>query len=86
MTVAQPDSRDAQRKLLDEQIAAESQLPPPDLAADAQPVAVEERLRQLPRRPVAVVGIVENGLIRPLDPQVHLPERSRVIIVASERP
>jgi hypothetical protein len=43
-------------------------------------------LRQLPRRPVAVVGIVENGLIRPLDPQVHLPERSRVIIVASERP
>jgi hypothetical protein len=35
-------------------------------------------------RPVAVVGIVENGLIRPLDPGVKLPERARVIIVAAE--
>jgi hypothetical protein len=36
------------------------------------------------RRPVAVAGVVENGLVRPLDPTVHLPEHARVIIVASE--
>jgi hypothetical protein len=36
------------------------------------------------RRPVAVAGIVENGLVRPLDPAVKLPEHSRVIIVATE--
>jgi hypothetical protein len=33
---------------------------------------------------VAVAGIVENGLVRPLDTEVKLPEHSRVIIVASE--
>jgi len=33
---------------------------------------------------MAVAGVVENGLVRPLDPSVTLPERSRVIIVASE--
>jgi hypothetical protein len=33
---------------------------------------------------VAVAGVVENGLVRPLDPAVKLPERSRVIIVATE--
>jgi hypothetical protein len=36
------------------------------------------------RRPIAVAGVVENGLVRPLDPKVKLSERSRVIIVASE--
>ena len=84
MAVPQPDTRIAQRKLHDEQIAAEPPLPVPDLPADARPAPVEEHLRQRPRRPLAVMGIVENGLIRPLDPQVHLPERSRVIIVAVE--
>jgi hypothetical protein len=34
---------------------------------------------------VAMAGIVENGLVRPLDPGVKLPEHSRVIIVTSER-
>lgn len=85
MTVSQPDSRDAKRKLLDEEIAAEPQLPPPDSAADARPVPVEDHLRPIRRGPRAVLGIVENGLIRPLDPQMHLPEHSRVIIVASDR-
>jgi hypothetical protein len=28
--------------------------------------------------------VVENGLVRPLDPAVRLREHSRVIIVASE--
>ena len=37
------------------------------------------------RRPVAVVGVVENGLVRLLDPRVRLPEQSRVIVVAAER-
>jgi hypothetical protein len=32
----------------------------------------------------AVAGVVENGLVRPLDPAVKLAEHSRVIIVASE--
>jgi hypothetical protein len=33
---------------------------------------------------VAVVGIVENGLVRPLDPAVKLAEHTRVIIVTAE--
>ncbi|MGA2705884.1 MAG: hypothetical protein ABSH35_32980 [Isosphaeraceae bacterium] len=33
---------------------------------------------------VAVVGVVENGLVRLLDPRVRLPEQSRVIVVAAE--
>ena len=36
-------------------------------------------------RPMAVMGVVENGLVRPVDPRVKLPEHSRVIIVASEQ-
>jgi hypothetical protein len=44
---------------------------------------METHLRKS-RRPVAVAGIVENGLIRPLDPAVRLPEHARVIIVASD--
>jgi hypothetical protein len=37
-------------------------------------------------RPRAVAGVVENGLVRPLDPTVKLPEHARVIIVATEAP
>lgn len=36
------------------------------------------------RRPVAVAGVVENGVVRPVDPAVRLTERARVIIVATE--
>jgi hypothetical protein len=43
-----------------------------------------EALMASRRRPVALAGIVENGLVRPLDPAVHLPEHARVIIVATE--
>jgi hypothetical protein len=35
------------------------------------------------RRPIAVAGVVENGLVRPLDPAVKLQEHARVIIVAA---
>jgi len=57
---------------------------PPELPPGAAPSPVEAHLARLDWHPVAVAGIVENGLVRPLDPAVKLPERSRVIIVASE--
>jgi hypothetical protein len=77
------DDRTPARRLLDEQIAAEPPLPPPLLTPDAVPKPVESHLTK-GRRPVAVAGVVENGLVRPLDPNVHLPEQARVIIVATE--
>lgn len=81
---SQADQRSPGRRARDEQIAAEPQLPPLELPADAIPSLVEAHLARLRLRPVAVAGIVENGLVRPLDPAVKLPERARVIIVASE--
>ena len=84
MPSPQPDQRSDRRKFLDEQVSAEPPLPPPNLAADLQPMPVEEHLRRRRRRPLAVMGVVENGLVRPLDPQVKLPERAQVIIVSSE--
>ena len=77
------DERSTDRRNRDEQIADEPQLPPLDLPADATPCAVETHLSRLGKRPVAVAGIVENGLIRPLDPSVRLQEHARVIIVAA---
>lgn len=56
----------------------------PDLPPDAAPVAMEVHVGRLKRRPVAVAGVVENGLVRPIDPAVSLQEHSRVIIVTSE--
>ncbi|MGA2704597.1 MAG: hypothetical protein ABSH35_26310 [Isosphaeraceae bacterium] len=47
-----------------------------------QPRPLEEHLGH--RHPVAVVGVVENGVGRLLDPRVRLPEQSRVIVVAAE--
>ncbi len=83
MTAPAPDLRSPQRRASDEQIASEPPLPGPDLAADAVASPVETHLNSL-RRPMAVAGVVENGLVRPLDPSVKLPEHARVIIVASE--
>jgi hypothetical protein len=77
------DKRNPGRRARDEQIAAEPQLAPLELPADAAPSPIEAHLGRL-RRPLAVAGIVENGLVRPLDPAVKLAEHSRVIIVASE--
>jgi len=79
-----PDLRSPQRKILDEQIAAEPPLAIPDLPTGATPTPVEDHLRKLQRRPVALIGVVENGLVRLLDTNVNLPERSRVIVVATE--
>jgi hypothetical protein len=82
MTMPTPDQRSQSRKDQDELIAAEPPLPPPTLPPDATPLPVEAHLSRR-HRPVAVAGVVENGLVRPLDPDIKLPERSRVIIVAS---
>jgi hypothetical protein len=79
------DYRRGERKARDEQIAAEAPLEPPKLPVNAPTAPMETYLGQgKSRRPLAVAGIVENGLVRPLDPAVKLPEHSRVIIVASQ--
>jgi hypothetical protein len=78
------DQRSPERRMLDEQIAAVPQLAPLEISPGAPSSSVEAQLSRLPRHPLAVAGIVENGLIRLLDPAVKLPEHSRVIIVASE--
>jgi len=82
MPTPQPDLRSERRKALDEQLASEPHMPLPDIAPGDEPRPMEKYLRH--RRPVAVVGVVENGLVRLLDPLVRLPEQSRVIVVASE--
>jgi hypothetical protein len=78
------DQRSAERRARDEQIASEPLLAPLQLPPDAVPSPVEVHLAQLSARPLAVAGVVENGVVRPIDPAVRLPEHSRVIIVASE--
>ena len=57
---------------------------PLELPGDAPSSPVEDHLGRHRRRPLAVAGVVENGLVRPLDPAVKLREHSRVIIVATE--
>ena len=81
MPASVPDERSPQRKARDEKIAAEPHLPEPKLSSEAKPQPVETFLAR--HRPLAVPGVVENGLVRPLDPAIRLPEHSRVIIVAS---
>ena len=82
MLIPQPDLRSERRKALDEQLASEPHLPLPAIPPDEQPRPLEGHLRH--RHPVAFVGVVENGLVRLLDPRVRLPEQSRVIVVAAE--
>jgi hypothetical protein len=84
MTTPETDQRSSARRARDEQIATEDQLAPPNLPPDAIASPMESHFPRGHRRPLAVAGIVENGLVRPLDPTVKLPERSRVIIVASD--
>jgi hypothetical protein len=84
MTTPEVDRRSPERRLCDEQIAAEAPLAPLVLPPDAIPLPMEAHLDRYRRRPVAVAGIVENGLVRPLDTAIRLPEHSRVIIVATE--
>ena len=81
MTTAIPDTRTEKRKAADERIAAQAELAPPELSAGSVPRPVESFLPV--RKPMAVLGVVENGLVRPLDPNVTLPERAKVIIVSA---
>ena len=83
MPTTQPDTRTERRKALDEQLAAEPLLPIPATAPGERPRPLEEHLRSR-RHPVAVLGVVENGVIRLLDAHVKLPEQTRVIVVASD--
>jgi hypothetical protein len=83
MALNSDDDRTAERLARDEAIVAAPLLPPPDLPAGAKPVALEVLLRRA-HKPIAVAGVVENGVVRPLDPAVRLPERARVIIVATK--
>lgn len=82
MPASKVDSRSDSRLASDEQIASEPCLPSPDLSPDAVPLPMEDHLRRESRRPLALPGIVENGVIRLIDHDVTLPERSRVIVVA----
>jgi hypothetical protein len=81
MTMPQPDTRSDWRKAEDERIAAEPRLAHLDVHAGAAPKPLEEHLRNARRRPIAVMGIVESGVVRPIDPEVALPEGSRVVII-----
>jgi hypothetical protein len=83
MTTPAKDQRSAARRAQDENIAAEPLLQPLDLPAEAATDSLEAHLARQTRNPVAIAGIVENGVVRPLDPTVNLPEKTRVIIVAS---
>ena len=62
----QNDQRSPSRRLRDEQIAAEPPLALLELPPEAVPSSVEAHLARLHRRPLAIAGIVENGLVRPL--------------------
>ena len=83
MTTPDADTRSAIRRARDEQIAAEPKLAPLNVPPGASALPLEAHV-QRHRRPLAVAGVVENGLVRPLDPAVKLTEHARVIIVASE--
>ncbi len=84
MTVPTTDQRSPDRRARDEQIATEPQVAIPDLPVNATASPVEAHLGRQRRRPLAVAGVVEKGLVRPVDPTVKLREQARVIIIASE--
>lgn len=79
-----PDDRTPEWKAKDEAIANEPPVVWPEIPAGTNPMPIEALMASR-RRPIAVAGVVENGLVRPLDPAVHLPEHARVIIVATEQ-
>jgi hypothetical protein len=84
MTTPPSDDRSPTRRARDEEIAAEPRLAPPALPDSAEPLPIEHHLAHV-RRPFAVAGRVENGVVKPLDPAVTLPEHARVIIIATEQ-
>lgn len=83
MVNIEPDTRNASRRAQDEAIAAEPASPIPSLPTDTVLQPMEALLTKSRRRPLALSGVVENGMIRLIDPGVSLPEHSRVIVVAT---
>jgi hypothetical protein len=82
MTPIEADQRSSKRRMQDEQISCEPQLPALEVPPDAIGSPMETHLTRPRRHPVARSGVVENGLVRLFDPDVKLPERSRVVVVA----
>ena len=82
MTAPEPDNRSAERKALDERIASEPHPPTAPLPPGTVLRPIEGLLRER-RRPLAAMGIVENGVVRLLDPDVRSPEHATVIVVAA---
>lgn len=82
MIETQEDDRNEERRRLDDQLATEPRKPRPPVAADEGPKPMESFLRpeDLPR-PKAAVGVIEKGVVRPLDEELRLPEHRRVLIV-----
>lgn len=85
------DNRSPERVLEDERIAAEAEANPSP-PTDGPRYPVEHFLSSLPKprdtvkgpQPMAYSGIVENGVIRLLDPKVKLKEHARIIVIATE--
>ncbi len=86
MITPQVDDRSPWRRAEDERIASEPQKPIPHFPDDAPMAPAEQLLAKRRRRPLAVAGIVENGVVRPLDPTIKLTELSQVMIVSSKGP
>ena len=82
MTQIESDDRTPERRARDEQTAAEPKLSPLEIPPGTKPLKVEDHLGRRRRQPLALAGVVENGVVRFLDPSAKLPEHSRVIVVA----
>ena len=76
------DDRSKNQKIRDEQIASSPKNSRPKPASEASPKPIEEFLapEDIPS-PRAIVGIVEDGVVKPLDTSQALKEHSKVLIV-----
>jgi hypothetical protein len=76
------DDRTEDQKQQDEQIASGPKNPRPELTSDVSPKPIEEFFapEDIPS-PKAIVGIVENGIVKPVDSSQPLKEHSKVLIV-----
>jgi hypothetical protein len=84
MRTPEPDTRSEWRKKKDEEIAEEVEremLPIPELAPGETIKSFSEIQKELSSRPNAIWGVVENGVVRPMDASIRLPEGAEVVIV-----
>lgn len=84
MDLEEPDPHTPEEQALDEQLASEAPRAPISLPPGARPSPMEAHLHRKPKRPMAHMGVVEDGVVRLLEPGVRLPEGAKVIIVAPE--